>query len=406
MELWIPYGETEVPVRVPDDNFYRVLEPAKPASPVSVTDLLTAALDNPIGDVSLARVVKPSTSVGIVVDPMIPAETLREVVALLKARLASLGVSTVRVFVRKRYSVSSTSDASNGSIVLDPLVGPFTDVGKTGHGTNVSLNQQLLSCEVKIGVTSVRPHFATGFTGGPEMIIPTSCSEDTITKNRSLMLKGSPDPAKLDNNQVLSDSLEACKMAGPFYSVCLVPDGTGGIDSAFAGELEPVFRQGVERHFQLHSPKIERRPDIVLVSAGRLSGVDLYHAVRILSNVSNIMKKDGTIILVAECDKGVGNSNFLDYARNFRERKELAAELRYRFKLGGHVNMFLFDMLDKHRIELVSVLPDLYVHDTFQLKACRTASEAVQKAIRAQGKESKILTINRADHTIPVLETA
>ena len=30
MELWIPYGETEVPVRVPDDNFYRILEPAKP----------------------------------------------------------------------------------------------------------------------------------------------------------------------------------------------------------------------------------------------------------------------------------------------------------------------------------------------------------------------------------------
>jgi len=406
MELWIPYGETEVPVRVPDDNFYRVLEPAKPATSVSVTDLLASALDNPIGDVSLAGVVKPSTSVGIVVDPIIPAETLREVVAVLQTRVASLGVSTVRLFVRKRGSVSGAPDLNNGSILLDPLIGPFTNVGKTSHGTEVNLNQQLLSSEVKIGITSVRPHFATGFTGGPEMVMPGSCSEETITKNRSLMLKGSPDPAKLDDNQVLSDSLEACKLAGPLYSVCLVPDGTGGFDSAFAGELEPVFRHGVERHLQLHSPKIERRPDIILVSAGRLSGIDLYHAVRILSNVSNIIKRGGTIILVAECDKGIGNSHFLDYARKFRERKELAAELRYRFKLGGHVNMFLFDMLDKYRVELVSVLPDLYVHDTFQLKACRTASEAVQKAIRAQGKESKILTINKGDHTIPVIETA
>jgi nickel-dependent lactate racemase len=200
--------------------------------------------------------------------------------------------------------------------------------------------------------------------------------------------------------------LEACKLAGPFYNICLVPDGNGGFDSVFAGELEKVFRTAVARYLEVHSPKLERRPDIVLVSAGQFTGQDLYHAVRVLSNVANIVKRDGTIILVAECSKGVGDTTFHDYARKFSDRKLLSAELRYRFRLGAHVNLFLYDILEKFRVELVSVLPDLYSHNVFQLKPCRTASEAVQKAVRVQGKESKILVVNQGDYTLPVFESS
>src|SRR5260370_7836361 len=143
------------------------------------------------------------------------------------------------------------------------------------------------------------------------------------------------------DNQVLSDSLEAVKLAGPFYSLCFMPDGVGGVASAFAGELESVFREAVSRYHGTHGPRIERKLDIVIVSAGSLLSSDLYHAIRVVSNVLGAVKREGTIILVAECPKGVGDSNFLEYARKFPERKELSTELRYRFKLGGHLNLFL-----------------------------------------------------------------
>jgi len=117
------------------------------------------------------------------------------------------------------------------------------------------------------------------------------------------------------------------------------------------------------------------------------------------------VKKEGTIILVAECSAGVGDSVFLDYARRFREPKELSTELRHRFKLGGHVNLLLQEALEKCRIQLVSVLPELFVRDTFNLKPSQTASEAVQKAVRVEGKESKVLIVPRGDFTVPTMES-
>jgi nickel-dependent lactate racemase len=407
LELWIPYGETEIPVRVSDDNFYRILEPRKPVNPPHTTVVVEQALAKPVAGFSLEGLVKPGGIAGIIVDPLIPPDIRKMAVQTLKSRLAVIDVNDVRIFLRKRLSLTPSSQGPTTEEqfrVLDPAQRSYTEIGKTSLGTSVNLEQELLSCEIRIGIGMVLPHFAIGFTGGPDLVLPGASSIQTITKNRSLLVKGPSSSFNSGENPILSDSLEAYKLAGPFYSVCFVPDGWGGVDSAFSGEMESTYREAVSRYLSVHSHKIERRSDIVVLSAGQILGRDLYHAVRVLANTLSAVKKDGTIVLVAECSAGVGDSNFLDYARRFRERKELANELRYRFKLGGHVNLFLRDILEKYRVQVVSVLPELYTRDAFGLKPSRTASEAVQKAVRAEGKDSKILIVTRGDLTLPVVD--
>ncbi len=403
MELWIPYGETEVPVRVPDDNFYRILEPVKPLGTKDAPTMIEEALETPIGGLFLKDMIKPGSTAGIVIDPIVPPIARDEAAKALRSRLTVLGIDNVRVFMRKR--MSNVAPAGEDLKIIDPSRASFADLGKTSAGTSVELDPDLAACEVKINVGLVMPHFASGFTGGPEAVLPGSSSIHSITKNRSLLTKGFPTSPSAPDNQVLSDSLEAYKLAGPFYSLCFMPDGSGGVRSAFAGEMESVFKEAVSRYHEVHSPKIERKLDIVIVSAGSLLGADLYHAIRVVSNVLSAVRRGGTIILVAQCSKGIGNTSFLEYARRFPERKELSTELRYRFKLGGHVNLFLQDALEKCRIQLVSILPELFVRDSFGLKPSQTASEAVQKAIRVEGKESKLLIVPKGDFTVPVMES-
>jgi len=403
LELWIPYGETEVPVRVPDDNFYRILEPAKPLGTKDAPSIIEEALEKPVGGLFLKDVVKPGSIAGIVIDPIVPVIARDEAAKALRFRLTALGIDNARVFMRKR--MSNVAPAGEDLKIIYPSQASFAELGKTSAGTSVELDPDLAACDVKINVGLVMPHFASGFTGGPEAVLPGASSIHSITKNRSLLTKGFPTSSSTPDNQVLLDSLEACKLAGPFYSLCFMPDGAGGVGSAFAGELESVFREAVSRYHEVHSPKIERKLDIVIVSAGSLLGADLYHAIRVVSNVLGAVRKEGTIILVAECSSGVGDSGFLEYARRFPERKELSTELRYRFKLGGHVNLFLQDALEKCRIQLVSILPELFVRDSFGLKPSQTATEAVQKAIRVEGKESKILIVPKGDFTVPVMES-
>ena len=403
MELWIPYGETEIPVRVPDDNFYKILDPGKTPGAKNAASIVEEALEKPLGEIFLKDFVKPGSPAGIIIDPIVPVDVREEALKALRSRLASMGIEQVRVFMRKR--ISNVVSGGEGLRIIDPAQSSFAELGKTTAGTSVELDPDFVACGLKINVGLVMPHFASGFTGGPEAVLPGSSSIHSIAKNRSLVTKGFPASSSESDNQVLSDSLEAVKLAGPFYSLCFMPDGLGGVTSAFAGELESVFREAVSHYRGMHSPKIERKLDIVIVSAGSLLGSDLYHAIRVVSNVLGAVKREGTIILVAECTRGVGDSNFLEYARKFPERKELCTELRYRFKLGGHLNLLLQDMLEKCRIQLVSILPELFVRDTFGLKPSQTASEAVQKAIRVEGKESKILIVPRGDFTIPVMES-
>lgn len=397
----MPYGQTEIPVRIPDDNFYRIVEPSKPTQ-VETANIVRKALESPVEGFKLSSIAKAGSSAGIIVDPIISTVARREAVNVLSSQLSAFGVENVKVFQRSRRSNVPVSHEDPRS--LDPSQNSFTEIGKTSAGTIVDLDPEVLSCEIKIVIGLAMPHFATGFSGGPDAVFPSTSSTRSITKNRALMMKGLQTPFGLTDNPVLSDSLEACKIAGPFYSLCFLPDGWGGISSAIAGDLEPVFREAVSNFAKFHSPKMERKLDVVIVSAGTIFGSDLYHAIRVVPNVLGALKREGTVILVAECSSGVGDGSFLDYARRFRERKELFTELRYRFKLGGHANIFLQEILEKCRIQLVSVLPELFVRDTFDLKPSQTASEAVQKAIRIEGKESKILIVPRGESTVPLME--
>jgi lactate racemase len=332
----------------------------------------------------------------------------QQAIEIIRAKLVSLGVTEVKLFSRSRTSnvEARASSVDLGVKSIDPKGGAFADVGKTSQGTSVLLEGELLACDVKIGLSMVTPHFASGFTGGPDILLPGASSLETIAKNRALMVKGVPNPGQTVENLVLSDAFEAYKMAGVFYSLTVVPDGWGGIDSVFSGELEAVFREAVPRYLQVHSPRVDRRADVVVVAAGRLLGMDLYHGVRVLSNAFGAVRKEGTIILVAECSKGIGDQGFLEFSRRFPEKTELVSELRHKFKLGSHVSLFLQDALERHRIQLVSVLPDLYARDSFRLKPSRTASGAVQQSIRVEGKEARILIITRGDLTLPTVTPA
>jgi len=405
LELWIPYGETEIPIRVPDDNFYKILEPKKPASITQLSNQIEGSLSHSLNDFSLSKIVKPGNVAGVLVDPIIPPSVQKQAIETIKARLSALGVSETKLFSRRRTSsVEARPSLDQPSFKdFDPKDETFTEIGKTSQGTSVHLETELLACDVRISLGMVTPHFASGFTGGPDILLPGASSIDTIAKNRSLMVRSVSSPIDIGDNLVLSDAFEAYKMSGVFYSLTFIPDGWGGIDTVISGELEAVFREAVPRYLQVHSPKVDRKSDVVVVAAGKLLGMDLYHGVRVLSNAFGAVKKEGTIILVAECSKGIGDQGFLEFSRRFSDKKDLVTELRHKFKLGSHVSLFLQDALEKHRIQLVSVLPDLYSRDSFKLKPSRTASSAIQQSIRVEGKEAKILIVTRGDLTIPVV---
>jgi len=401
LEFWIPYGETEVPIRVPDDNFYKILEPPRTAHK-DPNILVDQALNSPVGGLSISSF--GGGKVGLVVGPLVPPEIVEVTLEQLRNRLTPMGIDSVTVFLRKRSSSALMVRGKAETVLVDPSEGPFVELGKTASGTPVEVRQDFHSCEVKISLGMVTPDFATGFTGGPETILPGMCSVETETKNRSLLLKGTGPTEDNAQGPILTDTLDACRLVGPVLSISCVPDGSGGLESAFAGELEPTFKEAITRYSQVHNQGIDVRPDITVLAAGQMFGADLYHGVRILPNAWNAAKKDGTLILAAECAKGVGDESFLEFSRRFEDRKSLLTGLRHHFRPEGHVALLLKEAVERNRVQLVSVLPDHYVR-MFNLKSARTASAAIQSSIRAEGKDARVLIVTRGDLTLPVFKS-
>ncbi len=401
MEFWIPYGETEVPIRVPDDNFYKILEPPRTAAK-DPSALVDQALNSPVGGVSISSF--GMGRAGLVVGPLVPPGIVEVTLEQLRKRITPMGIDSVTVFLRKHSSSASIVQSQVETVLVDSSEGPFVELGKTASGTPVEVRQDFHSCEVKISLGMVTPHFATGFTGGPEAILPGVCSLETETKNRSLLLKGTGPSDDNAQGPILTDTLDACKLVGPVLSISCVPDGSRGLESVFSGELEATFKEATSRYSQVHTARVDVRPDITVLAAGQVFGADLYHGVRVLPNAWNAAKRDGTLILAAECARGVGDESFLEFSRKFEDRKSLLTDLRHHFKHGGHVALLLKEAVERNRVQLVSVLPDHYV-SMFNLKSARTASAAIQSSIRAEGKDARVLIVTRGDLTLPVFTT-
>src|SRR2546426_12630245 len=142
------------------------------------------------------------------VDPATQETSLTPIGNDPQSRLSSLGAKEVRVFVRTRHSSQIESEWKK----INPQKDTFVDVGRTNHGTRVSIHQGFHSCDVKILVGIVQPHFASSFAGGPDLVIPGVSSLPTIEANRRLSLNHQADPLHYSENPVYLDSLEASRI--------------------------------------------------------------------------------------------------------------------------------------------------------------------------------------------------
>ncbi|MGC9345544.1 MAG: lactate racemase domain-containing protein, partial [Candidatus Bathyarchaeales archaeon] len=68
VDVWLPYGKTEVCVRVPTRNFLGSIEPREKPGVPDVRAEIERALREPIGSKTLSEIVKPEHKVAIVVD--------------------------------------------------------------------------------------------------------------------------------------------------------------------------------------------------------------------------------------------------------------------------------------------------------------------------------------------------
>ena len=419
VDVWLPYGKTDVCVRVPARNLLGTIEPKEVPGVPDAKAEVERALKEPIGSKRLSEIAKPESKVAIVVDDATRKAPSEKMLIPVLAELNAAGVKDENITVifgcgTHRAVKPEEAQELLGEEALKRLktishccsAQDMVYIGTTKtHGTKVHINRVFAEADVKVLLGDVNFHYYAGYGGGRKSILPAVCGSDTIQNNHALLLSANARTGNLEGNPVHIDMTEAARLAKVDFIVNIVENKKGEIVKAFAGDLEAAFLEATKLVDDMFRVTVDRRADIIVVSAGgHPADIDLYQAYKGLDNALDAVKRGGVIILVAECPEGHGNQVFYDWMTRLGDLKMVEREIKRNFAMGGHKAYYLLKAQQNHQIILVSSMPDYYATSIFKLKTTRAVNDALNEALKLAGSASRVWAMPQGSHTLPVFK--
>jgi nickel-dependent lactate racemase len=420
VDVWLPYGKSDVCARVPARNLLGSIEPKETPGAPDPTVEVERALSEPIGTKRLSEIANADSKVAIVVDDMTRHAPTSLMLPPVLAELNAAGVKDENVtviFGSGTHRAVKSEEAARliGEETLsrvktfshDCKAQDLVYVGTTKtHGNKVLLNRVFAEADVKVLLGDVGFHYYAGYGGGRKSVMPAISCEETIKHNHAMLLNSNARTGVLDGNPVHEDMTEAARLAKVDFILNVVTNRKGEIVKAFAGDLEQAFLEAVKLVDEMYCVTVDRRADIVIVSPGGYpADLNLYQAYKALDNALEVVKRNGVIILVAECPEGHGNQVFYDWMARFGELKQVEREIKRNFVLGGHKAYYLFKALQNHPIILVSSLPDFYASNIFKLKTARAVNDAMSEALKLAGSQARVWVMPHGSFTLPNVQS-
>ena len=421
VEVWLPYGKTEICARIPAKNYLGNIEPKEKQGVENPRVEMERALHEPIGSPPLTEIAKPNQKIAIVVNDQTRPTPSYLIVPPILDELNRAGVKDENVTVIFGCGTHRSPKPEEMSALLgeetlkrvktishDCTAKDLAYVGKTNtYGTKVYLNRAFTEADLRILTGDIGLHYYAGYGGGRKSVLPAISSQETIQHNHAMLLHPKSRTGILEGNPIHQDMTEAAKIAGVNFIVNIVTNSKGQLVQAFAGDLEQAFQEGVKLVDEMYKVPIERRPDVIVVSPGGYPhDNDLFQAYKGVDNALDAVKRGGAIVWVAECPEGHGNEVFYEWMTKFKELKEVESEIKHHFKLGGHKAYYLLKALQKVQIILVSTLPDYYATSVFRLKTARAINDALRDAFDITGRDAKVWIMPYGSATLPILRSS
>jgi len=299
---------------------FQVIEHRRKLPPPIGIDDLSHSFEQPVGSRPLKEIVKPTDTLCIVTsDGTRPYVPLRFV---LQGILDYLGFAPRKtVVITGSGSHTPHTDAELREIVGDDLLSRVSVishdsrsaadnlvVGHFADGAPIVMNRQYVEADKRIVLGHIEPHLFAGFTGGAKGIAPAICGIETIHHLHSYraIADASSTYGDIEQNASMALMREAAQAAPPDFLVNLILNEEQKPVAVFAGDYIEAHRTGVAQAKQWAEAEVKGRfPIVVTSNSGYPLDQNLYQTVKGMDVACRIVKPGGTIIIAAECAKGV-----------------------------------------------------------------------------------------------------
>lgn len=398
------YGHSAVNFQWDTDRF-RVVE-AGSTTEQPLTDFeIGAALESPIGSPPLDEIIDSSDSVLIVVSDATRPTASAQIVNLLVRRLVQIGVSPAQMAVIFATGIHRPVTEQEKLELLTPFIvqrvkildhdayepAKLVSFGATDSGVEVELSSALREYSRVIVTGGINFHYFAGFTGGRKSICPGLASAETIKATHMLALdsetrgrKAGVGTGLLEGNAVHEECERIAGLVEPAFGVNAIVDQQKRAVKLFCGDWRLAHRTACEFYLAQRSLWVYEKRDIVIASCGGFPyDINLIQAHKALDMASYACNDGGTIVLLAECRDGLGRPDFLKWFES-TDSRALADRLANEYEVNGQTAWALMVKAQRHRVCLVSALPDEQVKQ-MRMTPARSLSEALKGAGNRKG---------------------
>jgi len=238
-------------------------------------------------------------------------------------------------------------------------------VGETSGGIPVELNWTLTEFDHVVLIGGVAFHYFAGFTGGRKLICPGLASSRTIAETHKLAFDCEARSRRvgvgtglLDGNAVHEAFMEATALMNPSFAINTIVNESGEAVDLFCGDWRTSHRAACEAFAAEHTTQIrEKRPFVIASCGGYPHDINMIQAHKTLEAASHACTEGGTIILLAECEDGLGRSDFLEWFA-VADSDALAANLCERYQVNGQTAWSLLKKAEKFDVRILTSLDE------------------------------------------------
>ena len=415
MKYDLAYGKGHLSVDIDTVGNTQEILPKTAVAQPELERAVLAVMEQPIEADSPVRSLSDSSTLAIVIDEPSTACPTAILLGSVLSGLRVLGTKPANVSILVAHQPASAHAKEDMNKLLgDPVSDGYalvihdpnnrealSNIGGTSTShTPLEINTTFLQADYRIGISAIRPDPFAGATGGGTSVLPGVSGLRTILRSMRLRALTSNGPLDMECPACL-DASEASCLAGLDFIVNVVPDWKGSIACVVGGDPSAAWFAGVEVSRALSSATITRLADVVVVSAGGFPfDRTLYDAVDCLHAAVQSTRRDGVIVLVAECVDGLGPDGFAKGVLENRSEKEVIQTAKKRFEIGMEKSRLFRHVTDSRSLIICSKLQELLVEEELMCRAARDPEEALQNARRHLGSWSNTIVLPRGGDTI------
>ncbi|MBO8126597.1 MAG: nickel-dependent lactate racemase [Firmicutes bacterium] len=278
-------------------------------------------------------------------------------------------------------------------------------LGTTTQGVPVYINSLVKSFDHLILTNGISYDLLAGFSGGRTSVCPGICGAETIKANHNLATLSSSGfeigPGLLSANPLHQDMMEICAMAHPIFNFSVICNETGKHVAYFAGDWDTSWEIGCYALQQIYAVPVPDPVDVVIASVGGYpKDQTFYGSVKGLYQCTGAVKPGGTIIYLAECSEGHGNSTFFE-SMQLGSSQSIELSLASEFSVAKQVAFLHSQVVESYNVILVSSLSE---SECLQLgmKPAYSLADAISQLRSELKTKPEIAVLPQADLTLPI----